>query len=135
MTDISVSQALIFDRVVDIWRKVAVYVPGVGGGARPVETAKDKQDQEPRRRALEAYLRFGEFSAPDVSQAPSRIDKMGSLYVMDRVFFVPYYIKQIINLVLYPVSNQNAPIINNASSSNQSAQQRFCNEMPPHWKP
>lgn len=37
-----VYKALIFDRVVDIWRKVAVYVPGVGGGARPVETAKDK---------------------------------------------------------------------------------------------
>jgi len=37
-----VYKALIFDRVVDIWRKVAVYVPGVGAGARPVETAKNK---------------------------------------------------------------------------------------------
>jgi len=37
-----VYKALIFDRVVEMWRKVAVYVPGVGGGARPVETAKDK---------------------------------------------------------------------------------------------
>ena len=34
-------QALIFDRVVDMWRKVAVYVPGVGGGAAR-ETPKDK---------------------------------------------------------------------------------------------
>ena len=35
-------QALIFDRVVDMWRKVAVYVPGVGGGAAVRETPKDK---------------------------------------------------------------------------------------------
>jgi len=38
-----VYKALIFDRVVDMWRKVAVYVPGVGGGAAAVrETPKDK---------------------------------------------------------------------------------------------
>lgn len=37
-----VYKALVYDRVVDIWRKVAVYVPVLGGGARPVETAKNK---------------------------------------------------------------------------------------------
>ena len=37
------SQALVFDRVVEMWRKVAVYVPGVGGGAPAVrETPKNK---------------------------------------------------------------------------------------------
>jgi len=38
-----VYKALVFDRVIGIWRKVAVYVPGVGGGAaRGTETAKSK---------------------------------------------------------------------------------------------
>ena len=40
---IRIRQALVFDRVIGIWRKVAVYVPGVGGGAaRGTETAKSK---------------------------------------------------------------------------------------------
>ena len=40
---IRIRQALVFDRVIGIWRKVAVYVPGVGGGAaRGTETTKSK---------------------------------------------------------------------------------------------